>query len=139
MKYFTQEWADAVKAKSVEDAKYTARGKKFTEKFQWIATSCPGGVDRLLEVETQSGKVVLAKMEEKPSPADFGPADTKKYLARATADYDVWIKVNTGELKAVDAQMGKGLRLEGNIMKVMPMAGVLQAFIDMAGTVPVEY
>jgi putative sterol carrier protein len=96
-------------------------------------------VDRLLEVETQSGKVVLAKMEEKPSPADFGPADTKKYLARATADYDVWIKINTGELKAVDAQMGKGLRLEGNIMKVMPMAGVLQAFIDMAGTVPVEY
>lgn len=141
MKYLSKEWAEAVKKKSGEDTEYLKKTKGATFKYQWVVTSCPGGVDKFFDWEVRDGKVISVTLEEKPTPGDFEkrPFDPKQYLTRVTANYETWVRLNKGEMSAFQARRAGVFQIEGKMVKIIPKLGQIQASTDMAGSVPAEY
>ena len=141
MKFFTQEWLDAVKEKANADETYMKKTKGLTLRVQNLVTDCPGGVDKLLSHEFDQGKVLSSTVEEAPAPSDWRttPYDSTQYLFRTVGTYDYYAALNRNEIDPVQG-LSKGVfRIEGDMMRVLGKLGYLQNFFDLQATIPCEY
>ncbi len=142
MKYLSQEWIDAVKEKSDKDAEYLKKAKGETFKAQLLVTDCPGGVDKLIDGDLEDGRVMLFELEEKPAPSALRamPFDTKQCLLRITCSYEMFAKLNKGEITLIQALSSGAYKLDGDIAKIMERIGSVITFNElMASIAPVEY
>jgi putative sterol carrier protein len=142
MKYLSQEWVDALKEKSNSDAEYLKKAKGMTFKAQLLVTDCPGGVDKLIDVDLKDGKVVSIKLQEKPAPSELRttPFDAKQCFLRATSSYEMFTKLNKGEIAPIQALSSGDYKLDGDMAKIMEKMGLVVAFNEfMASVAPVEY
>ena len=142
MNFLSQEWAEGLKEKVNVDKDYLRLAKGTTFKFTWLATDCPGGVDKFIEWELKDAKVAAIKVEEESAPSDFrtAPFDAKQYFLRALGSYEDWSKVAKGEISPV-AVIGSGkFKFDGDMMQIMGKSGLVIALIRiLASLAPVEY
>jgi hypothetical protein len=142
MKYLSQEWIDAVEKKLNSEEPYLKSAKNATMRFQWLATDCPGGVDKMLDWDIVEGKVMAAKLVEQPAPSDLrkAPFNPSQFFLRASASYDVWAKLNRKELIAAAAITSGIYKVDGDMAAIMPMMSTINLISYYMTTVtPVEY
>ncbi len=140
MKLWSQEWAEAVKAKS-GDADYLKKTKGFTTTLHFLALDCPGGVDKRVEWDFQDGKVASLKLSEEAAGGSLRsvPSDESKVLFRGVGSYDTWCKLHKKELTTAQGLTGGTFKVEGDMMKVMPKIGAIDAFNNLMSSVSAEY
>ena len=125
-KFLSEEWASEVKtALDSSDAVKSAAGN-MTAKIQQVVTGAPDGEVKYW-FQLEGGTV------------DLGLGDIEGPDATITQDYDTAKGISTGELSAVAAYMSGKLRVQGNLMKLMTMQGVLTQLPNALKGLEVDY
>ena len=140
MRFYSQEWLDALKAKSETDPEYIRNSKGLTAKIQNILTDYPDEVDVLVEFEINDGKMVRVERVEKPVPSDLrdlGP--DLEYLSRASGMYEAWAKMNRREITPMQALATKIYKIDGDMPKILAIMGKYNAITDLQRSIPCEY
>ncbi|MDD5092924.1 MAG: hypothetical protein PHV74_00885 [Dehalococcoidia bacterium] len=140
MKYQTQEWLDAIVAKSRTDEAYLKKAKGLTAKQRSITLDAPGGVDILIAWEWVDGKVVKANRQEKPAPSEWRNwKNEDEYLSTTMGTYENLSKIAKGEMNAQVAMAKKQYVVHGNMLKIFAKMGKFNAFAELVASIPTEY
>lgn len=125
VRFLTDEWTSAAQAAMNADEGFVTAIGKQTARLQQVVTA-PDGEKRYY-VKLEDGKAEVA----------MGDVDNPD--ATITQDYDTAKGISTGELSAVAAYMSGKLRVQGDLMKLMTMQGVLTQLPNALKSVDVEY
>jgi putative sterol carrier protein len=125
VRFLTDEWTSAAQAAMNADEAFVTAIGKHTARLQQVVTA-PDGEKRYY-VKLEDGKAEVA----------MGDVDNPD--ATITQDYDTAKGISTGELSAVAAYMSGKLRVQGDLMKLMTMQGVLTQLPNALKSVDVEY
>ncbi len=125
VRFLTDEWTSAAQAAMNADEGFVTAMGKHTARLQQVVTA-PDGEKRYY-VKLEDGKAEVA----------MGDVDNPD--ATITQDYDTAKGISTGELSAVAAYMSGKLRVQGDLMKLMTMQGVLTQLPNALKSLDVEY
>ena len=125
VQFLTDEWTSAAQAAMNADEGFVSAIGKHTARLQQVVTA-PDGEKRYY-VKLEDGKAEVA----------MGDVDNPD--ATITQDYDTAKGISTGELSAVAAYMSGKLRVQGDLMKLMTMQGVLTQLPNALKSLDVEY
>jgi len=67
------------------------------------------------------------------------PFDSSEALARATASYDTWTKLDKGEIGVMQALSSPDYTIEGSTIKIMSNIGVFRGMNTVAAQVDKTY
>jgi len=67
------------------------------------------------------------------------PFDRNEALARATAPYEVWTRLDKGEMNVLGALASPDYKIEGATIKIMLNIGVFNALSDVASNIDKAY
>jgi putative sterol carrier protein len=65
--------------------------------------------------------------------------DKSAIMARATANYDVWVRMDKGEMGAAEALASPDYQIEGAMMQIMSNMGVFRGMNAVAADVEKTY
>ncbi|MDD5094314.1 MAG: hypothetical protein PHV74_08060 [Dehalococcoidia bacterium] len=140
MKYQSQEWVDAVVAKTRTDPEYLKKASGLTEKQRTIVINVPGGIDVLVQWEFEDGKIVKATRSEKPAPSEWRSWKNEDgYISTTIAEYEKMVRVAKGEANAQVAIAKKWMVVHGNMLKLFTKLGKFNAFSDLVKSIPCKY
>ncbi|OGO01263.1 MAG: hypothetical protein A2Y59_03225 [Chloroflexi bacterium RBG_13_52_14] len=128
MKFHSQEWLDAYREASNSSPDRDKKAGGLTAKFCNLIRDCPGGVDKYETWRWENGKVVEAKVEEKPAPSDYRKIrfDKDELLFRITAPYELFVKQQRGEVGDLALAAYPSWKTEGptlTLVKLLPFFG----------------
>lgn len=128
--FWTPEYVEAFVEQMNSDPEFAKAARSFDDTIIFRCLDHPSGQDIEASYAIEKGEVVGAElaMEDAPS-ASFRdePFDKKAALARATAPYDVWVKLDKGEMTPLGALTSPDYTIEGPKLKIMANMGVLNA------------
>lgn len=141
MKFWTQEWVDALEKGVTADKDVAEAMKGQSLKILWVGTDCPDRLDRSFIVDIRNGKLQPMKMEEKPAPSDWraAPFDATKYLARISGKYEDLTKIGKGELSPLQVLAGGAFKIDGSMMKLMSMVVLFVGVFKVVTSIVCEY
>ena len=125
VKFLSEEWAAAAQEAMNADVGFVGAIGTQTARLQQVV-STPDGEKRYY-VKLEDGKAVVA----------VGDVDSPD--ATITQDYDTAKSISTVELSAVAAYMTGKLRVQGDLMKLMTMQGVLTQLPNALKSLEVDY
>ena len=127
--YLSPEWAQ--EAFSRLRAELTAEKMKFvTSSMVTLYKNCPDGKDRSLYYKFIDGVVDQVNITEgQPPEAEFV----------ITGDYDIFAQISRAELGSRSALMTGKLRLQGNMVKALSLASIVDRFNKILSEIPCEY
>ena len=102
----------------------------------------PDGKDIHASFTFEKGKCVDWTHDAEDAPSRFRDRPFKPLvdgLARVTASYQTFAKLDKGEMEAHDAVNSPDYKIEGNMMMLMPMMQAVDSWNRKARTVPKEY
>jgi len=102
----------------------------------------PDGEDISAAYTFEDGDVVDVDLWIDDAPSDDmrnDPFDRSQALARATAPYDVWVKMDKGEMGVVQALSSPDYTIEGSTIKIMSNIGVFRGMNTVAAQVDKTY
>ena len=127
VKFLSQEWADAVTEalNSSDEFKQAAADQQV--KLQQIVTDSPdGGVGKYyFSLEDGKAQVAIGEIAEPE--------------ATMTQDYETAVAISRREVNPQNAFMQGKLKIQGNMMKLMQLQGVLNAMPKALSNTEVEY
>jgi len=141
-RFYSREWCEAVKQKGNSDEGYLSKTKGFTVKLMFILTNCPDGNDVKVIWDYNDGKMDYTYEEKKaPSNMRIGQErwDESISLTKNQADYDIFVKVQKGEMAAVQALGAKQWLLEGDMVKGMKFMRFNPLVTEIQKSIPCEY
>ena len=125
VKFLTEEWATASQDAMNADAGFVGAIGGQTARLQQVVTSPDGDVHYYVKLEDGKAEVSIGDIENPD--------------ATISQDYDTAKGISTGELSAVAAYMSGKLRVQGNLMKLMTMQGVLTQLPNALKGLEVDY
>src|SRR5436190_20295664 len=125
VKFLTEEWTSAAQEAMNADAAFVSAIGTHTARLQQVVTA-PDGEKRYY-VKLVDGK------------AEVAMGDVENPDATISQDYDTAKGISTGELSAVAAYMSGKLRVQGDLMKLMTLQGVLTQLPNALKSLDVEY
>lgn len=137
-------WTKAFQERFVEtlnaDAAFQKAAKSFSETIVLRCTDTPNGTDAIATYRFDRGRCTGEWWEE-PAPSRMRrePFDSKSALARTTAPYALWVKLDKGEMNVLQALASPDYALDGLKLKVMRHVGVFNAMNTVAARVPKSY
>ena len=140
MQFHSKEWLDAYREKMNTDPEYLKKNSNFTIKWCNVITDCPGGVDRKEIWIIEKGKCPSVTLEEKKAPSDFrtGVFDKKEADYRNTASYEIMSKLYLGEISTMQAFRNPNYKVDGPKAKLLFIMGQLNAWNEIAKSLPTE-
>jgi len=129
IKYLSPEWT--AEAESRLRAQLTPEMmKNLTSSMLTIYHNCPDGIDRALYYKLEDGVFNDISVREQPFPlAEF----------TISGDYDTFAKISRAELGSRSALMGGKLKLQGNMVKALSLASIVDRFNKILSTIECEY
>lgn len=141
-RYWSEAFIEAfVDALNRDDA-FQKAARRFSDTIVLRCLDTPDGQDVEAAYTFEHGRVtdVGLWMEDAPSEAlRSAPFDKGEALARATASYPTWIRMDKGELNAVGALASPDYKIEGPMFKIMANLGVFNGMTDVASRVEKTY
>jgi len=129
IKYLSPEWT--AEAESRLRAPLTPdMMKNLTSSMLTIYHNCPDGIDRALYYKLEDGVFNDISVREQP----FPPAE---FII--SGDYDTFAKISRAELGSRSALMGGKLKLQGNMVKALSLASIVDRFNKILSTIECEY
>lgn len=129
IKYLSPEWT--------AEAETRLRGqltpemmKNLTSSMVTLYNNCPDGVDRALYYKLDNGTFTEISVREAPFPeAEFV----------ISGDYDTFARISRAELGSRSALMTGKLRLQGNMVKALSLASIVDRFNKILSEIECEY
>ena len=129
IKYLSPEWT--AEAETRLRAQLTPEMmKNLTSSMLTIYHNCPDGIDRALYYKLEDGVFNEISVREEP----FPPAEFT-----ISGDYDTFTKISRAELGSRSALMGGKLKLQGNMVKALSLASIVDRFNKILSTIECEY
>ncbi len=129
IKYLSPEWT--AEAETRLRAQLTPEMmKNLTSSMLTIYHNCPDGIDHALYYKLEDGVFNEISVREEP----FPPAEFT-----ISGDYDTFAKISRAELNSRSALMGGKLKLQGNMVKALSLASIVDRFNKILSTIECEY
>lgn len=140
--FWSPEFIEAFVERMNEDEAFQRAARGFSETIVFRCLDHPSGQDIEAAYAFEGGEVTGVElwMEEAPSEALRGAAfDKRAALARATAPYEVWVRLDKGELTPLGALTSPDYSIEGPKLRIMSHMGVLNGMSAVSRAVPKTY
>jgi len=141
-RYFSRE---AVR-ESVEqingDRDHLEKAKLLTGKFVLRVLDAPDAKDLVVTFTFEKGRCTDWKYEEADAPSKLRELRFRPMvdgLARVTASYPTFVKLDKGEMEPADALSSPDYRLEGNTLMLMPLMQAVDSWNRKVRSIPKEY
>ncbi len=125
-----------------EDPSFQKAARGFSETIVFRCLDHPDGDDIEAAYQFENGEVEGVELWTESSPsADLRhhAFDKKMALARATAPYDIWVKMDKGDLSPLGALTSPDYEIEGPKLKIMANMGVLNAMSAVSRSIDKTY
>ncbi len=140
-RYWTPAFIEAFVDRLNEDQDFQRHAHRFSDTIVFQCLDTPDGRDVRATYEIDAGFVTAHVIDEE-APSEVvrnGRFDSHSGLARATAPYDVWRRVDDGSLSIMGAMASPDYRIEGSRMKIMLNLSVFDALGKVASRMPKRY
>ncbi|HJL17443.1 MAG TPA: SCP2 sterol-binding domain-containing protein [Sandaracinaceae bacterium LLY-WYZ-13_1] len=139
--YWSAEYTQAFVAALNESAAFQKAAKKFDDRIVFRCLDTPQGEDVEVTYTIRNGQVTAdRRAETAPSSAiRNAPFDKKVAFARSTAPFDVWVKLDKGEMNPVQAIASPDYQVEGPKLKIMRNIGMFNAMSSVGSETPKRY
>lgn len=135
---FVEQFVEALNT----DAEFQRTAGSFSNTIILRCLDTPDGEDISAAYTFEDGEVVDVDLWIDDAPSDDlrnDPFDRDHALARATAPYDVWVKMDKGEMGVVQALSSPDYTIEGSTIKIMSNIGVFRGMNAVAAKVNKTY
>jgi len=139
-------WTPAFVERFVEalnsDEEFQDTASSFSKTVELRCLDTPDGEDVSATYTFEDGKVVDVDLWIDDAPSDEmrdEPIDKSTIMARATADYDVWVRMDKGEMGAAEALASPDYQIEGSMMQIMSNMGTFRGMMSVAADVEKTY
>jgi len=124
------------------DEEFQDTAGSFSKTVELRCLDTPDGEDVSATYTFEDGKVVDVDLWIDGAPSDAmreEPVDKSAVMARATADYDVWVRMDKGEMGAAEALASPDYQIEGSMMQIMSNMGTFRGMMSVAADVEKTY
>lgn len=129
IKYLSPEWT-AEAENRLRSQLTPEMMKNLTSSMLTLYTNCPDGKDRALYYKLDNGTFTEISVREAPFPeAEFV----------ISGDYETFAKISRAELGSRSALMTGKLRLQGNMVKALSLASIVDRFNKILSEIVCEY
>ncbi len=129
IKYLSPEWT-AEAEQRLRSQLTPDQMKNLTSSMLTVYTNCPDGKDRALYYKLENGIFTDISIREAPFPeAEFV----------ISGDYETFAKISRAELGSRSALMSGKLRLQGNMVKALSPASIVDRFNKILSEIDCEY
>ena len=140
--YWTPAFIEAFVEAINNDPEYMETTGSFTNAIILRCFDGPEGQDIEAIYEFEDGEVVNVEiwMDDAPcAEMREEPFDKDAALARATAGYDTWIKLDKGEINVMQALASPDYTVEGNKLKILSNLGIVNGMNEIAARIEKTY
>jgi len=141
-RYFSREGT----AESIDilnaDREHLERAKLLTGRFVIRVLDTPDRKDLIITYSFDKGRCTDFRYEEESSPSKLRERPFKPIvdgLARVTASYQTYVKLDRGEMEPADALQSPDYKIEGNMLMIMPLLQAVDSFNREVRSIPKEY
>jgi putative sterol carrier protein len=141
-RYWTPAFIEAFVEALNEDADFQKAVDGFTDTVVLRCFDTPDGMDVEASYAFEDGEVtdVSVWIDEAPcQDMRAEPFDKKAALGRATAPYEVWTKLDRGEMSVLQAIASPDYQIEGPKLKILANLGVFTGMNEVAAHVEKTY
>ncbi len=129
IKYLSPEWT-AEAEKRLRSQLTPEMMKNLTSSMLTIYHNCPDGVDRALYYKLENGVFTDISVRKEPFPeAEF----------TISGDYETFAKISRAEIGSRSALMSGKLKLQGNMVKALSLASIVDRFNRILSGIECEY
>ena len=141
-RYWTPKFVEAFVNAVNNDEEFQNTAGSFSENVQLRCLDSPDGEDISATYTFNDGQIVDVDLWIDDAPSDQmrdEPVDKSELMARVTAPYDVWVKMDKGEMSATDVLSSSDYQIEGAMMSIMSNMGVFRNLNKVAAHVEKTY
>lgn len=135
---FVERFVDALN----HDEEFQSTAGGFSNAIELRCFNTPDGEDVSATYTFDEGTVVDVDLWIDEAPSDEmreEPVDKEAVMARATAPYDVWVRMDKGKMGAAEALASPDYQIEGSMMQIMSNMGVFRGMNAVAADVEKTY
>lgn len=135
---YSRVFVDALHA----DEDFQRAAKNFDDRITLRCLDAPDGMDVSITYRIDHGRVsVVERIAEKAPSASLRaqPFDKSSALARTTAPYALWVKLDKGEMSVARALASPEYQVEGPKLKIMANIGVFSAMSAVGAKIAKRY
>jgi putative sterol carrier protein len=138
-------WTPAFVERFVEalngDDEFQNTAGTFSKTVELRCLDTPDDEDVSATYTFEEGQVVDVDLwiDDAPSEQMRGEEVGDGIMARATAPYDVWVKMDRGEMGATEAIASPDYQIDGSMMQIMSNMGVFRGMMSVAAGVEKTY
>ncbi|MCA9636222.1 MAG: hypothetical protein KC420_09375, partial [Myxococcales bacterium] len=121
--------------------RFQRAAKSFSETLILRCLDTPDGKDCTATFTFERGRCVRHTYAEADAPSAMRrqPFDKGQALARSTAPYELWVRLDRGEINVAQALVSPSYQVEGSKLKIMRHVGVLTAMNAVVAGIPKSY
>ena len=141
-RYWTPEFVEAFVESVNSDEEFQGKAGSFSETVELRCLDTPDGEDVSATYTFEEGQIVDVDLWIDDAPSDQmrdEPVDKSEVMVRATAPYDVWVKMDKGEMGSTEALASPDYQIEGAMMRIMSNMGVFRGLNKVAANVEKTY
>ncbi len=141
-RYWTPEFVEHFVEAINSDDEFQDTAGDFSKTVELRCLDTPGGEDVSATYTFENGQVVDVDLWIDDAPSEQmreEEVDTGVVMARATAAYDVWVRMDKGEMGAAEALASPDYQIEGSMMQIMSNMGVFRGMMSVAAGVEKTY
>lgn len=141
-RYFSREAVEQSQEIINNDAAHLEAAKLLTGKVALRVIDDPEGNDILVTFEFEKGRIVDFVYESEAAPSSlrdrpFTPM--KDGIARVTANYSTFVKLDKGEMEPSDTIDSPDYKIEGSMLMIMPLMQSIDSWNRTVRNIPKEY
>lgn len=141
-RYWTPEFVERFVEALNSDEEFQNTASSFSKTVELRCLDTPDGDDVSATYTFEEGEVVDVDLWIDEAPSEQmreEPVDKDAVMARATAPYDVWVKMDKGEMGSTEALASPDYQIEGSMMQIMSNMGVFRGMNKVAANVEKTY
>lgn len=141
-RYWTPEFVERFVEALNTDSDFQRSAGSFTNTIILRCFDTPDGEDISAAYAFDDGQVVDVDLWIDDAPSEEmreDPFDSREALARATASYDTWTKLDKGEIGVMQALSSPDYSIEGSTIKIMSNISVFRGMNTVAAQVDKTY
>jgi len=141
-RYWTPEFVEAFVEAINSDEEFQDTAGSFSETVELRCLDTPDGEDVSATYTFEDGEIVDVDLWIDDAPSEQmrdEPVDEDAVMVRATAPYDVWVKMDKGEMGSTEALASPDYQIEGAMMKIMSNMGVFRGMNKVSAHVEKSY
>lgn len=141
-RYWSPEFVEAFVEAINADTDFQGTASGFSNTIELRCFDTPSGEDVAAAYSFEDGKIVDVDLWIDEAPSEDmrdEPFDKSIMMARASAPYSMWVKMDQGEIGAMQALTSPDYVIDGSTIKIMSNMGVFRGLNEVAAKIDKTY